>query len=171
MFFQVRRRGRLQTPAWTESLAAPTVCSLLSLLRLLLTQMVTTSSRSVKVETKFLVTALQFTLGWITITTFHYFVVFSFVRIKIKWLLVSCAWWTWQEVSEPVGPGQRAPVYVKQVGYPHHHKWFYLSSEFLWDLTLFLPFRQHQSVFAESAHVHRNTSREPDMWYKQGKNS
>lgn len=33
-------------------------------------------------------------------------------------MLVSCVWWTWQEVSEPVGREQRAPEYVKQVCYP-----------------------------------------------------
>lgn len=40
-----------------------------------------------------------------------------FVRIKTRWLWVSCAWSTWLEVSAPVGPELKARVYVKQVGY------------------------------------------------------
>lgn len=121
MSFQVRRRGRLRTPAWTESPVAPTVCSLSNWLRLLLMQMATTFSRSV--ETNSCSDDL-----WEPVLILKYFLIL-FVRIKTKWLLVSCAWWTWQEVSALVGQGQKAPAYVKQVCYPKHQNLVLFKAE------------------------------------------
>lgn len=112
MLLQVRKRGRLPTPAWTESPVAPTVCSLLNWLRLLLMLTATTFSRSVRTENQMVRPAVESPdiKGFLKILLY---------RIKTRWLLVSCAWWTWQEVSAPVGRGQKEPVYVKQVCYPN----------------------------------------------------
>lgn len=105
-FLQVRKRGRWPTPVWTESPVAPTASSSSNWLRLLLTPTATTFSRFVKTLIKSFVFNLFLEL---------YLMMVLAVRIKTRWLSVSCAWWTWQEVSGPVGPEQKAPVYVKQV--------------------------------------------------------
>ena len=114
MLFQVRKRGRLLTPAWTESPVAPTVCSLLNWLRLLLMLTATTFSRLVRTENQMARPGVQS----IDIEGFKKKKIL-FHRIKTRWLLVSCAWWTWQGVNAPVGQGQKEPVYVKQVCYPN----------------------------------------------------
>lgn len=115
--FQVRRKGRLQTPAWTESPVAPTASSWSNWFKLPLMLMATTCCRFEVINAS--VCSFSIHVYGIYNCKFGRFLMLL-DRIKARWLWVSCAWWTWQGVSELDGLGQKALAYGKQVGYKNH---------------------------------------------------
>lgn len=128
VFFQVRRKGRLQTPAWTRSPVAPTASSWSNWLKLLLMRMATTFCRFVEV-----INASVFCSFLILVRGIYTHILGCFLtllgRIKARWPWVSCAWWTWQEVSVLVGLGRKALAYGKQVGYKSHFSLFLMENK------------------------------------------